>query len=293
MDKKEKRNSSNPREEKFNALKGYISKLESEKASAGFYRKLFREHDFRSEDLKSPDDLKKIPIINFQNLINISLPERLFEGDLSDGEFVKIVKKYEKTFLIQRSLSDIKEENYGSFCKFPQILLSDSHDALEKSLWFYEHNIIPLIGEPNNLEATSYSAVKLGIDFLLIDEEMFLKYFPILKQKYETSNLSITLIDDYFNLSKIIGIFPFPDRLKFILALPETGAFAESCPDDLKKGELIFHSDKNSLLEMGGRLIVTKLIKMPTPIIRYQTEIFVEPAKKECSCEEENTFKLI
>lgn len=290
---KEKSGLSKKYEEKLYILRVFLSDLESEKASSDFYKNLFRKHEFSSKDFKFSDALEKIPVIDFQNLENVSLPDRLYKKIKPDGEFVKIVKKYKRPFLIQRDLSDIKEENYGSFCEFPQILLSDSHEALEKSLWFYKHNIIPLIGESNNLQASSYGAAKLGIDFLLIDEEMFFKYFPILRQKYEISDLSVTLIDDYFNISRIFQLFPFPDRLKFILALPETGAFAESCPEALEKGRLIFHPDKNSLLETEGRLIVTKLIKMPTPIVRYQTEIFVEPADKKCSCEEEMCFSLL
>jgi hypothetical protein len=261
--------------------------------SSNFYQEIYNKSGFILGEFIGPEDMKKITQILYEDFIRVDLRSRIYFHGGEEGNLVKIISEHEKPFLIQRSARELGNENYVSQCNRPQILLSNAHEALEKSLCFYENNTLPLIGQPNNLFASSFSAKKYEMDLLLTEPDLFKSYISILKKDFDISKLNVTLIDDDFNLETILSSFPFIENLRFALDLPETGSFAESCPEALRKGELIFHPDKNSILETNGGLIVTKLIKMPTPIIRYQTEILVEPVDKKCSCKEETCFRFL
>lgn len=280
--------------EKFNKLKILLSEIENSEASS-FYRDIFESRNFEFKEFcsSSINNLEEIPCISYLNLLSVPLGQRLYTKKPHVGKLVKIVRRYGDPFLIQRNLNDIQKENYGIACQRPQVCFDDSHEALEKSVWFYENNILPLVGEPNNLSVTAFTAKRYKIDFLLASQSLFFRLFSLLKSDFNARGIKISLLDDYFEIENILALFPVTENLRLILALPETGAFAESCPEALKKGKLIFHPDRNSILETGGRLIVTKLIKMPTPIIRYQTDIFVESVDKRCRCEEKICFSLI
>lgn len=288
------RNSQNYNEQKLIKLKNLLSEIESSQDSS-FYRDIFESMGIEFKELRfdNTDNLQKIPHTSYLNLLSTSLNKRLYTKESHTGKFVKIVRKYGSPFLIQRNLNDIQKENYGVTCRRPQVFFDDNQEAIEKCVWFYENNMLPLVGELNNLPVTAFSAKKYGIDFLLTNQDLFLKYLPFLTSDNDVSDIKISLLDDYFEIESILEIFPTIKNIRLVLALPETGAFAESCPEALKRGELIFHPDKNSILETRGSLIVTKLIKMPTPIIRYQTDIFVESVDKRCRCEEEMCFSLI
>jgi hypothetical protein len=241
-------------------------------------------------DLNSETDVlrvfKDLPTTDYLKLSASDLGERLYRKGELTGKFVKVIRNYKTPFLVQRNLSDIQQENYGIACMRPQVLLSDSHDALEKSLWFYENNILPLIGEPNNLDVSAFSAKKYGIDFLLTNPEMIGSYWPILREEVDVTKIKVNLLSSSFDANTLKKLLPEASSLQLILALPEVGAFAHSCPEQLKKGRLFFHPDKNSVLEiLNNYLIVTKIIFMPTPIIRYQTTIRAYNEKnKHCSC---------
>jgi hypothetical protein len=259
-----------------------------------FYRSFYKENGIKIETfgIDNSEDIETLPFISSSNLSDVPLKKRIYKYGYKFGKLCKINSENQKPYLIERKLCDIKQENYGKICKRPQILLRNNHEALEKSLWFYENDMLPLIGEPNNLQVALYCAKKYNIDALLSEEEFLDNYVKLLIADPGFSHLNLTMLGDFFDSKKIFKNL-MSGSVRYVLELPETGAFAESCPEALKRGELIFHSDKNSILEAKGRLIVTKLIEMPTPIIRYQTDIFVEPVEKRCSCEEEMCFSLI
>lgn len=212
-----------------------------------------------------------------------------------DKGFTKAVAVYEEPFLVQWSLEELAKENYFPVTLFdgnkrcrPLVLFSDRNEAVEKSLWFYEHDILPLVGESNNPEATVSAAGIYGINAILADTEILKKFIPALKAKYDLSRLrAVSVLGDNLDLKEIRLLVPEGAVLNLVLALPETGAFAECCRKALAKNDLIFHPDANSIVETDGRLIVTKLLYPATPVLRYQTGIFAEAADVSCSCGQE------
>ena len=75
------------------------------------------------------------------------------------------------------------------------------------------------------------------------------------------------------------------DNMRFVLALPEVGSIAISCDEKLRDGELIFHETDDSIIEIGEEHVISKIMLMPTPIIRYKTNLHLKSSTSVlCSC---------
>jgi hypothetical protein len=276
---------------KIENLKELLRKIEKDK-NIFFYKKFLKNKGFSHENFEFPNDIKKIPTISFDDLASSKFRERTYSFDLKREKTVKVISRNNSCFLIERGLSDIKRENFGTACRSPFILMKNSYEALEKTIWFYENGILPTIGETIISEIALMAIKEFESDLILTDEETLNSYLKILKENIDLSKISMTILGQKFKNKELIELNKEVKNLRFLLSLPETGAFAESCPEALKKGRLLFHPDKNSILEYQDKLIVTKVIEMPTPIIRYQTEIPVKSVEKNCSCQEKECFLL-
>lgn len=268
---------------KINQILGGV--LSSDKS---FYKKLWEESKLNSGAGKA--EFKKLPIINKSFLETVVLPDRDYLG--SDG-FVKKVASGRKFLLIKRTLSDVKLENYQARnCERPLVILTDSDEACEKSLWFFENGILPLVGEPNNLIVTAEAARQYGIDLVMSEQKLIKDFWLTLIKLNAAGGVGkIVLLGKNFAF-KEFDFLP-AGKLALVLCLPETGPFAFACPGALKQGALIFHPDNNSLLEIIDKIILTKLIFTPTPMIRYNTEIKAQIVEKECDCAAEESFILL
>lgn len=276
-------------------LQKILNVVEKEKRSH-FYREKFQAAGVNARTLKAMDDLSKFPLTHWVDFFETKLRKRFYKRDAPEGKITKIINDYGRPFLIQRNLSDLVEEDYRiAQLKKPQILFGNIHEALEKSLLFYENDVLPLIGEPNNFAISTFSAKERNIDSLIIDERLFCTYLDHLKKFLDITALKIVIIGQFINPSNILQLIKTLKivSVRFILELPETGPFAHSCPEALTQGKLIFHPNKNSFVENEGALIITKAIHMPTPIIRYQADIFAQPEKTNCNCEAKRSFVLI
>jgi len=250
-----------------------------------FYKNIWK-------DVSTPVSIDTIPIIDHLSFIKTPLHDRQYKQEKG---ITKIVKKYETPFLVNTALVDLKEEDFGDkTVERPLVLLSDSHEALEKSMWFYENNTLPLIGETKNLKVTAYAASRYKIDSIVIDMKMFSQFLPPFSTKYNIKDsIKITVLDDNFDKKEISSILKLFPSARFILCLPETGAFANSCSKSLAKGNLIFHENNTSIVEVADTLIVSRLRNLVTPIIRYNSNIRGEFLKqKSCTCAYES-FTLV
>ena len=232
------------------------------------------ESDFYRNIWGNEKTFYNLPFISIENFIATPLRERTYKKEKG---LAKIVRSGAKPFLVQCGLSDLKKENYGDvLCKRPLVLLSNSHEALEKSLWFYEHDILPLIGEPNNFSLTAFTSEKYNIDAIVSEGNILLQFLEEFKKEYTISRIeTVTLIEkkiEMEHVQKLKELFP---KVRLVLALPETGAFAEHCQkSDITKNRVFFHEDDNSIVEIvEADIVVTRLTHLVTPVIRYKTNI--------------------
>ena len=274
--------------EKLAKLNLLIERL-AQSSSADFYQEL-SEQTRQLGGIKSTDDLGSLPQTSAAALAAVPLLERQYTSN--DG-YVKKIGRGTGHFLIKRTLADLGQEDFRmADCRRPLVLLSDNGEACEKVFWFFEKNILALPGEPNNLKVTAQASVQYGIDSIFTEVKIAEKFLPILSQIYDPAEVKKTvLLGDHFNAGvwdSVSGI----KGLELILALPETGPFASACPEALAKQKLVFHPESNSLLELTDQLIVSRLILLPTPIIRYETGLITGRVGNKCECAIRDSFIL-
>lgn len=207
--------------------------------------------------------------------------------------FYKIVHT-DPPSLVPRRLADIGKENFGVLCERPLVLFADVQEALEKSLWFYARNILPLIGEPNNLAVTAFAARRYGIDAMVSELPIAAELIGRLAREYDTGRVaSLTLIGRHFALSELEPLAMGGRRVRALLGLPALGAFAESCARRLAEGALVFHPDATSEITLdGGTIRVTKTIDLVQPVQGVLTDI-AATAVAGCSCGAPLSFALV
>lgn len=207
--------------------------------------------------------------------------------------FCKIIHA-DPPFLVPRRLADIGRENFGTACERPLVLFADPQEALEKSLWFYAHNILPLMGEPNNLAVTAFTAKSYGIDAIVSEFPIAAEFIEKFSSEYDISRIkTLTLIGRRFTYAELESFMAGGRHVRALLALPDVGAFAESCTRRLSEGEVVFHPDATAELSLGdgGTIVVTKTIELLEPVAKHTTGIAAETVPN-CPCGALLTFRL-
>lgn len=249
-----------------------------------YYKNLYSEISGDHIDIRSVADIERVPKTNWESIATCPLNERLY---IDKKLFVKTVYKDEMPVLFARTTDDIAAEDFGASGERPLVALDSSHESIEKSLWFYENNILPLIRSAD-LTITAMIAAKYEIDAIVADTKTLAELLPTLKQNYDVSHVhSIVVIDTAFDLLFLKKQFPLA-TIRLVMALPETGSLATQCPESMDKP--LFHPNKTTFIEKNADLTVSRLIALPTPIIRYETGIAINIVDHACACQSELTF---
>lgn len=232
--------------------------------------------DFYRARWGSARNFEDLPLIGPADLFAVPLQKRRYKDEKA---LVKIVRSSAGAFLSEWALEDIAAERYGVEGQRPLVLFADRHDAIEKSLWFYERNVLPLAAESQNLPISAFAAHRYKIDAILADEQVFGPFLAEYDRAHGPLAVpALTLLGKRFaDAAAVRARFP---SARFVLALSEAGAFAEACP---KNERLVFHADHDSSIEMAeGEMIVTRWRFLPTPVIRYKSGIAATGA--DCLC---------
>lgn len=222
------------------------------------------QSDFYRNRWGAAQKFSSLPLTSRADFARTALSKRRYKDEKS---LVKIVHSEHGAFLSEWSFPDIDREEYGVASRRPMVYLRDSHDAIEKSFWCYERGMVPLIGEKNTAVAMS-AAMKYGIDSLICDLPSLRALQPYFEKRREKLR-AISLVGTFFPLDEIHAFCGFAERVRLVLALPETGAFAEADFTDAPE----FKALPGCLIEHEERLVLTKLSLLATPLIRYDTGI--------------------
>ena len=256
-----------------------------------FYHDHFKKHGIKSTNTRWFKNITDIPLLTWDDIAQYPFKKRLYK----DGQLlVKIVYRNEVPLLVARSRSDIALENYGSIPKRPLVWFNNSHDSIEKSMWLYERNSLPLINM-TNASITALLAKKYKIDGLLAGNDVLPDAVSSLQKVYSTTHIKkLSVIDTRFDLSFIKSNFSHA-HLEIILGLPEVGSIATACKESLSQDtpSLVFHPDTTCIVEPKEFLIVTKLMLLPTPLIRYQTTIQSQAVPVTCKCKSTMSFVVL
>jgi hypothetical protein len=227
-----------------------------------------REHtgsDFYKTQWGEKKTFEELPTVSRADFLRVPLSQRRYKNGRA---LAKIIHTPEGPFFSEWSFEDIGREPWGIPSKRPMVYLEDSHEALEKSMWCYENNMVPLIGERNPNVAV-FAAGKYAIDSLITDAVSLPKLLPYLKSRAEKL-ASLTILGDSFDSPALMSFSELAHTVRLVLRLPETGMIAEAPLTErpaFRAAPGVFTESENDAL------IVTKLAPLITPIIRYRTDI--------------------
>lgn len=225
----------------------------SEHAEADFYRsKWGRERSFES-----------LPTISREDFLRVPLSRRRYKIEKA---LVKLVHDPAGMFLSEWAFSDISKELYGLVSARPLVYLTNSGEAIEKSMWCYGNGVVPLVGEKDP-DIAMFAAGKYRINSLITDVEALLRFKPYFDSHERLESISV--IGSTFDIKALKPFSAYADTLRFVLALPETGAFAESVISSNPK----FTALPGCVIQSEETLVVSKSSFLTTPIIRYRTEV--------------------
>lgn len=205
-----------------------------------------------------------LPLITREAIANCPLSQRSYKKEQG---IVRIVHGSSGPLLCAWGFSDIAREPYGLLSKRPLIYFADSHDTVEKSMWSYLNHMVPLAGE-KNIPVTVLAARAFEVDSLITDPVSITDLLPYLEERTKPLS-SISLVSHVFHPEHLMRYQQFAERIRLVLALPETGAFAEA----KLSVNAVFSPLPNCNIEERDTLILTKIAPLITPIIRYDTGI--------------------
>lgn len=210
-------------------------------------------------------EFSKLPMISREHLVRTPLPERRYKEEKS---LVKIVRDGGAAFLSEWCFEDIACEAYGARSKRPMVFMTDAHEAIEKAMWCYERNMLPLMGE-KDADVAAFTAARYKIDSLITDEKALEIFAPRI-EGFSEPVLDISIIGSSFDGAALMRFAHLAPRIRLVLALPETGAFAES---PLSESPRFSASDGCVVETAEDVLVVSKTRMLATPIVRYRTAI--------------------
>lgn len=227
--------------------------------------------------------LADLPMITSEILVNTSYNGRLYTHDTHHVVKVIAPRKggHEQSFLVARTYTDLCQEYFGPLGSRPLVLFSKDAETFEKALWCYSHTV-PLAGGKNNLAATAQLAAQYEVDTIISDCALLEQLARPLTDTYDLSKIeNVILIDQMFPKGTLLNALTYFKKIHLVLALPEAGALAHATMPPLPPEELQFTVDQNTILEEeDGKLVVTRVLEMPTPIIRYKTDIIIAEHQK-------------
>ena len=220
-----------------------------------FYRELWRgERDFL-----------QLPLARRNYFAQSPLTDRSYKP----GGFVKIAGDGESNFLVEWNPKDIGGESFGVKSQRPGVCFVNSHEALEKALWCYEQDSVPLLAESAPL-VLFRSIEKYAADSLIADEQSLKVLTPYIYSRPKSYLKAISVVGSSFATQEFESYAPFAKEVRLVLALPEVGSFAVAQLSPVAKFVPLLGC---YIEDIEGTIVLTKLHGPVTPIIRYNTGI--------------------
>ena len=252
-----------------------------------FYLDYYRKNNFSASELKRSRVPRDIPLTSRETLAATPFLERIYT---TRNLFTKITCQDDIPLLIGRTEEDIRAEDFGVLGQRPLVLFGNVYEGIEKGLWAYTRNILPLISE-NNLDISAKAAVAYGVDSIIGGTEELKAFTPRFPEHNRNMVTSVSIVDVVFDAPFVHEHFQHA-QLSLVLGMPETGSIAHACQSALKKGAPVFHPDKNTILEFENTLLITRMLDLPTPIIRYDTKIAAQVVDTVCDCSADISFTV-
>lgn len=214
---------------------------------------------FYKELWGSEGAFETLPILTLQQLAHTPLPKRRY---VNGSGITKVVRRGGNTFLSEWLTTHTAQEELGPVGARTLVYMSSAHEAMEKGMWCYAHNSLPLVGEKDPLLAARTARVA-QVDTVIVDSASLQKLLPHLAECAPLTHLVV--LDHVFDSRVLSAAAQYAQHVTLTLTLPETGAFA-SAP---LQTDLVFTLHDACILETDERTLLTKVRPLVTPIIRY------------------------
>lgn len=251
-------------------------------AKPDFYRKKYASAgiDVTRLDTLNESNWNSFPILTKQELAYAPYDSRCY-GEKPGLNKLIFSNEADQYFLIHRTLEEIRQEQLPYDGTRPMVIFENVYEAIERCLYFYEQNVLPLIGEFHNPAVIYATARQYEVDTIFMDRaairafrEKLLEILPALK--------SVTVIDDTFSQEDLE--WPEKIKLNFTLSIPEIGSIAHACPESIVQKDLIFHPADDVYIEPSALSIITTTRLKACPMLRYRSHIYFEKISPRCLC---------
>lgn len=215
-----------------------------------------------------PHLFHQIPLLTVKHLARTPLPQRQYKKEKS---LTKIVYRPHGAFLVQRGIADIACDDIPLLGTRPQVLMTNWRQAIEMSVWVYEHETLPLLSDTDDMAVVVGDARTYRVNAWYVDMNMARRITAGALRGFETKNIALCVLDEAFDVATLCRLQKICASVHARLVLPEAGVVAQWAP----------HHDictwvptDTSILEVvKGRLVVSKTTHEITPLIRYHTNI--------------------
>lgn len=269
-----------------------------------FYKNLYQEAGFTPEDIRSVDDLRLLPSIDKNNLINQldqilpSKPNLLWSQKTTGGSTGEPVKLYKNPMALARE----RCATWRGY-EWAGLRIGDS----QLRFWGVPHDRI------SSLKAllTDVIANRMRVSAFNLTEKSLHRYYrSALRYKPRYLYGYVSVIEEFARFISVNGLEPIPslkavittsevlspvtrNRIEFSFktrvfneyGCGEVGSIAHECEQGnmhLMADNLIVEQDAGE--EEAGELLVTDLFNYATPLIRYRLGDFATLSEKHCSC---------
>lgn len=262
-------------------LKGILKQIYNNKNN--FYFKKYNRAKISQQDIShlSVESFKLFPVTRISEFANSNYKERCLneKPGINKLIFSPIDKKY---ILFHRNLSEIKKEGIPIYGKRPMVIIQDVYDSIETCLYFYEHKILPLIGEISNPSVIYSTASQYRVDALYVDQSSYRQFAKELLKL----NLPIKAIVISDSITSLPPKLSKNISLDYVFSISEIGPIATLCPESGGK-TLKFHTLDDIYIEEGRQALITSLRLTSCPIIRYEIGFTIKKSNSKCSCRRE------
>lgn len=216
-------------------------------------------------------NLSELPSLSWKKLSVTPLQERTCSGKTPPTHATLVEKEGIRAWIL-RTATSIAQEAYGiEDSERPCIAFPHRTESMEKALWFYENNILPLVSSANPI------LTKVHMEKYKCDS--FVGSFKTLSMHTTLLPLSIThihIIDSTVDVA-VLKSLKGKYMVSCTLALPEFGTLGKLDMDNFSESHLSFEIHKTAHIEWGESALATKLLPLPTPMLRYETSLHLLP----------------
>jgi len=286
----------------------YLNKLQEKKMkriinyaynNTPYYHKKFKEHKIRPQDIKTINDLKKLPLLtkddvlaNYNDFLRRDIPT--FETHQTSGTSGKpLCMQYEQQHvfynqsLFLRQLFMIGYKPWWKILYFDKIEKQSSHAAMLNFFKLFRKEILDISLKTGDIQA---KILKFQPTLLITSPSMIINFYPFC----EELKTKIFVLGGEVITKKMMKIFKQKFSLDDIFewySCWEFGYMGAECKEhsgmhlnlDANIFEFLENNEDVSPGELGD-ITITNLTNFKMPLLRYKIGDLGVPLDLECSC---------